>query len=366
MTIFRSPDFDPLRDKITTTPVWVRLSNIPVNFYHMSILMGIARGLGNPIKVDLTTLNFERARFARVCVEVNLKKLLKGTVMVNGERYFVAYEGLPNICSGCGLYGHLIHNCPKRCQEVAVRLPATQPVEKSVMSQDLPVEEGFILVRRNLRRSDRQLASPAEKPAAVVGRNLRDITGRRDAENIVTANRYGSLGEDMVNSETRETIINSGANKENEIIGNQAIRGKSGEQVKDVVFGLNAGNGKGKMGEGRKETRLVINKAVERNGPRPKVVKQNRPARGLVFGHVRGVEETSSAGKRLRVDTESPVRRSEVYMQRNPSREGSLNLEQAHANGETQTEVEVGDGSSRMELVTQSVLSPHGPDSTTA
>ncbi|XP_033141060.1 uncharacterized protein LOC103852274 [Brassica rapa] len=39
-----SPEFDPLRDDIVTTPVWVRLTNIPVNFYHRSILMGIARG----------------------------------------------------------------------------------------------------------------------------------------------------------------------------------------------------------------------------------------------------------------------------------------------------------------------------------
>lgn len=27
-----SPDFDPLRNDIVTTPVWVRLSNVPVNF----------------------------------------------------------------------------------------------------------------------------------------------------------------------------------------------------------------------------------------------------------------------------------------------------------------------------------------------
>lgn len=82
-----SPKIDPLRDEIVTTPVWVRLSNIPVNFYHRAILIGIASGLGRPIKVDLTTLNLERARFARVCVEVNLAKQLKGTMLINGERY---------------------------------------------------------------------------------------------------------------------------------------------------------------------------------------------------------------------------------------------------------------------------------------
>lgn len=81
-----SPEFDPLRNDIGTTPVWARISNLPVNFYHKSILMGIAKGLEKPIKVDDMTLKFERGRFARVCVEVNLKKPLKGTIMIDGER----------------------------------------------------------------------------------------------------------------------------------------------------------------------------------------------------------------------------------------------------------------------------------------
>ncbi|XP_010424626.1 PREDICTED: uncharacterized protein LOC104709762 [Camelina sativa] len=89
-----SPDFDPVRDEIRTRPVWVRIANLPVNFYHKTILMGIAGGLGKPIKVDLTSLRVERARFARVCVEVDIKRQLKGTLMVNGERYYVSYEGL--------------------------------------------------------------------------------------------------------------------------------------------------------------------------------------------------------------------------------------------------------------------------------
>ncbi|XP_010480590.1 PREDICTED: uncharacterized protein LOC104759346 [Camelina sativa] len=89
-----SPEFDPLRDEIVMTPVWIRLTNIPLNFYHQSILMRLAKGLGSPIKVNMMTLNVERARFARVYVEVNLRKPLKGTIMINGERYFVAYEGL--------------------------------------------------------------------------------------------------------------------------------------------------------------------------------------------------------------------------------------------------------------------------------
>ncbi|XP_010463475.1 PREDICTED: uncharacterized protein LOC104744160 [Camelina sativa] len=146
-----SPDFDPLKDEIVTTPVWLRLSNIPISFYHQSILMSFARGLGKPIKVDLTMLKFERGRFARICVEVDLRNPLKGTILVNGKRYFVSYKGLSNICSGCGLYGHMVHACPLRVQDQPVAL-ATPAVEMAV-SEPVQRDDGFTEVRRGGRKS---------------------------------------------------------------------------------------------------------------------------------------------------------------------------------------------------------------------
>lgn len=155
-----SPDFDPLRDEIVTTPVWVRLSYLPVNFYHKTILMGIARGLGKPVKVEITTLNFERARFARVCVEVNLTKPLKSTVVINGDRYFVSYEGLPNICSYCGLYGHLVHSCPKvtatsprNVQEMTVVEARPKTSVGASSNNAVQMNDGFSLVKSSGRRS---------------------------------------------------------------------------------------------------------------------------------------------------------------------------------------------------------------------
>lgn len=138
-----SPEFDPLQDEIVTTPVWIRLSNLPVNFYHKAILLGIASGLGKPLKVDLTTLNFERARFARVCVEVNLKKPLKGTVLINGERYFVSYEGLSNICSICGLFGHMVHHCSRGPPEATRNLTLGSVVEPLIKDK----QEEMVLFR---------------------------------------------------------------------------------------------------------------------------------------------------------------------------------------------------------------------------
>lgn len=105
--------------------------------------MGIAKGLGKPVRGDLTTLNFERARFARVCVEVNLAKPLKGTVLINGERYFVAYEGLSEICSKCGIYGHLVHGCPKIMAERA----ANQAAHTETLTLTHPTPRQNVLVQ---------------------------------------------------------------------------------------------------------------------------------------------------------------------------------------------------------------------------
>lgn len=305
-----SPEFEPLRDEIVTTPVWIRLSNLPVNFYHRTILMGIARGLGKPIRVDQTTLNVERARFARVCVEVNLTKPLKGTVMVNGDRYFVAYEGLSNICSSCGLYGHLVHNCPKLAAEKAKK---TVP-EGSTMAVrgSQPANDGFTVVRRAGRRSENpetRVAGAGGQTGTDLGRNLQEIS-----ENITISNRFGGLGEDMVVTEMREVTRLSGGDKENIVQGNNSCGGKS------------AGQGSGVINEGESTKSLtgsqntfVTRRAVGSKpngvaGPKPKQKNINRPARGIVFGPTREEVALSKSGKRLRVENRAVGRLGGVFV----------------------------------------------------
>lgn len=235
-----SPDFDPLRDEIVTAPVWVRLSNIPVTFYHKSILMGIAKGLGTPIKDDLTTLKLERARFARVCVEVNLKKPLKGTMVINGGSYFVSYEGLTNICSSCGLYGHLVHTCPKVTKEKQV-VRSTQKMGASTSANGVTqMEDGFTLVRRSSRKAVASTSANGQMADARMTktrRNLREITGYSISENIAVSNSFGNLEVDLVSPEMREVRDVMRTNKENEIRPNQDTKGKNTPQVKPLAFG---------------------------------------------------------------------------------------------------------------------------------
>lgn len=176
-----SPRFNPMSDEIVTTPVWVRLMNIPVNFYHRAILFGIAEGLGIPVKADTTMLHLERARFARVCVEVDLTKPLKGSVRVNDDRYFVAYEGLSKICSGCGIYGHLVHNCPRRVVDTVVENGADKTsvrtqVSPPVMNQG---DDGYTVVRRKgsrVQSRTNQNGNQDRNPARQIWKLLKLLT----------------------------------------------------------------------------------------------------------------------------------------------------------------------------------------------
>ncbi|EOA12095.1 hypothetical protein CARUB_v10016517mg, partial [Capsella rubella] len=293
-----SSDFNPLRDDIVTTPVWVRLSNLPVFFYHQDILLGIASGLGKPIKVDVTTLNFERARFARVCVEINLSKPVKGSVMINGDRYYVAYEGLSNICSGCGVYGHLVHNCPRRVLEKVVEKPTS--VAPHTPSETGQRQDGFTEVRRHNRKSSPTVEKVVFAAGGKPERYLREISGNVNKERVEISNRFGNLVDDTIASGLREVVILSEENKENEDISQGGSNGKGVSQAMVSVGGFD----KGKNGQkvSFKNKRVGGLKPNELNGVRPKQYKNTRPVRGLVFGPLQQEGEMVASGKRLRVD----------------------------------------------------------------
>ncbi|CAL9223353.1 unnamed protein product [Arabidopsis halleri] len=337
-----SPSFDPLRDEIVTTPVWVRLMNIPVNYYHRSILKEIARGLGKPLKVDVTTLKFERARFARICVEVNLSKPLKGTVLINGERYFVAYEGLTKICSMCGLYGHLVHTCPKGAADREIAVAESNKAKETVVPPR--EDDGFTVVRRAGRRP----SAPAQKMVFVVGtagrrseQSLREIPTNQGME---ISNRFGGLDQDAGSSEIREVAVLTGANKENEYGSLKTRSDLRAPQVKEGSFNLQIEKGKGGTKNGPKWRRNGGLKIVEPNGPKQKLVVSNKPARGLIFGPTKGEEVIATSGKRLRVETESVGRPGGVYGSERDVQlaQGASSLTEVQIANPTQLQVEMG------------------------
>jgi hypothetical protein len=89
--------------------VWICIPSLNLVFYDENLLMAMALAIGKPIKVDMHTCNVERDKFARVCVEIKLNKLVIGRIWIKDYWYNVEYEGLHIICGKCGCYGH--HDC---------------------------------------------------------------------------------------------------------------------------------------------------------------------------------------------------------------------------------------------------------------
>lgn len=73
--------------------------------------MSAAKLVGTPVRVDMNTLNAERGKFARICVELDLTKPVLGKLWFEGNWFKVVYEGLHIICGSCGCYGHHTQAC---------------------------------------------------------------------------------------------------------------------------------------------------------------------------------------------------------------------------------------------------------------
>ncbi|KAJ4828641.1 hypothetical protein Tsubulata_046021 [Turnera subulata] len=68
--------------------------------------------VSEPIRIDVHTRDKQRGKFAKIVVEIDLLKPLKGKVELQGKSYLVEYEGLPTVCYNCGCTDHCMASCP--------------------------------------------------------------------------------------------------------------------------------------------------------------------------------------------------------------------------------------------------------------
>ncbi|KAJ6365131.1 hypothetical protein OIU76_029994 [Salix suchowensis] len=67
-------------DEMSTVPVWVKLPNLPLRCWSENCLSKIASVIGNPIQCDMLTSSMTRLSYARVLVEIDLRKTLRESV----------------------------------------------------------------------------------------------------------------------------------------------------------------------------------------------------------------------------------------------------------------------------------------------
>ncbi|XP_057808795.1 uncharacterized protein LOC131023267 [Salvia miltiorrhiza] len=107
--------FDPYKESSSIAQVWVRIYYLPVEFWHPEVISGIGRWLGQPLKIDGTSMTEDVGHFVRMLVEIDLAQPLPETMNIDGGDYTFAvefsYEYLPLFCTRCKITGHAVDKC---------------------------------------------------------------------------------------------------------------------------------------------------------------------------------------------------------------------------------------------------------------
>ena len=92
---------------------WVRIPDLPVEFYRIEALGLIGNMIGRTIKIDRSTSIYDKGGFARLCVGIDLhKSLFTAFTVAFGETHQIVYEGLHLVCFNCEKFDHEKHVCP--------------------------------------------------------------------------------------------------------------------------------------------------------------------------------------------------------------------------------------------------------------
>ena len=133
------PDFRPETASISSIAVWIRLNNLPIEYYNAEALHHIGKSIGNVLRVDTHTASETRGRFARLCVQIDVNKPLVTAILIGKFEQPVCYEGIQKLCFGYGRMGHkqeicpyiVRHDMPRRTAENSVEGELAERAERS-------------------------------------------------------------------------------------------------------------------------------------------------------------------------------------------------------------------------------------------
>nr|XP_009779035.1 PREDICTED: uncharacterized protein LOC104228289 [Nicotiana sylvestris]XP_016454315.1 PREDICTED: uncharacterized protein LOC107778548 [Nicotiana tabacum] len=106
------PKFKASETQLTSSAIWLRLPELPTEFYDYHILKKLGQKVGKFLSMDVCTSNTTRGQYARLCVEVLLNQPLKTHLYIGDHKQTILYEGLNLLCITCGCMGHNQRTCP--------------------------------------------------------------------------------------------------------------------------------------------------------------------------------------------------------------------------------------------------------------
>ncbi|CAL1359965.1 unnamed protein product [Linum trigynum] len=221
--------FNPYEHEISSTVVWARLLELPIQYFHQEAVMKIGRRMGKPIRIDAATRTKARSDYARVCVQVDLTKPLLSQFTINGKKYFIQYEGLDKICLSCGTYSEL-GACP--CTKTSTPMEDDSHVGVNQTPVDEPQRDAlygdWMIAKRKPRQPNREQSTRTHKEGGHLP------LGKGQSRNPVQGSRFDVLrGDDMQENSVDQPAPVGGVALEGEIP-NTHVKLKNKSKTSDV------------------------------------------------------------------------------------------------------------------------------------
>lgn len=106
------PKFIASNAQLTYSAIWIKLPELPTEFYDLEILQRVGSKIDTLLKADTCTSAMTRGRYARIFIELPFEKPLTTHVFIGMYRQQILYEGFNLLCTKCGRLGHTTNRCP--------------------------------------------------------------------------------------------------------------------------------------------------------------------------------------------------------------------------------------------------------------
>ncbi|GJW24772.1 RNA-directed DNA polymerase, eukaryota, reverse transcriptase zinc-binding domain protein [Tanacetum coccineum] len=204
-----NPDIGMQKAEHCKLPIWVKLTDVPLEAWSTDGISALASSLGNPLIMDAMTASMchngmGRIDFARVLVEMDASKEFKSVIEVQyrdnenkikgTKKVNVSYDWKPAACSHCKVFGHDYIGCTKRN-----KTPEEVEMEKARMDEQMK--------KKNMENNENGMYK-RERNYGYTQNNVRD-NGKLNNEKADTYknNRYGWNGVENRRQEYRKKQV---------------------------------------------------------------------------------------------------------------------------------------------------------------
>ena len=123
------PNFRPCSTDVSSIAIWVRLNDLPIEYFQMEALKEIGSTIRKVLRIDTHTALEARGRYARICVQIDVEKPPINALLIENFKQPINYEGIHKLCFSCGRIGHRKEDCPHIIRPVQ---PPTREEEEGV------------------------------------------------------------------------------------------------------------------------------------------------------------------------------------------------------------------------------------------